>query len=63
MYEYFCVACKQLRLHAREGRPSSCGNCGSDRILIAHVGSKHLSFLRFGKKEPNAPITVVLLKG
>lgn len=46
--EYFCKACRQLRLWAKEGAPTECGNCGSADIVVGEVGSEVTSELRFG---------------
>jgi hypothetical protein len=45
-YEYYCRGCNQLRLWAREGKPSACTNCGSSDIDVDKRGSERLFALR-----------------
>jgi hypothetical protein len=47
-YEYFCHACKQLRLWVKEGLPNNCGNCNSEDIVVAEPGSPLTGELRYG---------------
>lgn len=44
--ETFCDGCGQLRLWARPGAPTACGNCGSPSIETGPVGGDRLPELR-----------------
>lgn len=36
--EYFCTECLQLRLFARPGKPTECGNCGCEDLVVGRIG-------------------------
>jgi hypothetical protein len=45
--DYFCNACKQLRLWlVNDGPPDRCRNCGSTDLEVDKVGSPRLEELR-----------------
>lgn len=43
--EYFCHTCGQLRLSLKPERPTTCGNCASERIDVDKLGTERLTLL------------------
>jgi len=64
VWEYFCHGCKFLLSYipTEQEKPLCCAHCQSLRIEVEAAGSERLGRLRFGDKQPDAPLTLLIIE-
>lgn len=61
-WEYFCEACRQLRVFPSFERPKTCGNCGGSSLDVDEPGCERLTRKRYGDKAPDGKVTAAIFK-